>query len=758
MRLFIKRIFLLCAITVKASQLIVDRVPIVNSVVTPSPAAAPDLVRLITVYLPKAAFQDPEKRFPVIYYLPGLGGNNTTFTVGNKAIMDDLIDSGQALEMIIVHVDPSVANGIDTDGKRRYQGTWYVNSLLNGNFEDFMVNDLIPFVDAHYPTIPSAAFRGIVGQSMGGFGSMYHGIKYPNLYCAFGQASGTTFFVLADDTVSFAPDQPAPGKEMFVLNSLLIPGIPTSGPNAGKITPDNDALAFSVFSYAGAFSPNLNNPPYFVDLPFEVDVNGYPIFVDGPFFTHDVTTGQQINTGKSLVPRPDVIALWMANDPIYYIPTQKPLLEDSWVYHDGGNSELINAVGARFFAQTMSQAGLFSEYILYSGGQGGHTDCLTTPFCSRHRTMFQLMSARFAKSLYPPLQKSVLKGTWSIILKDNSSFVLNDGSQLAVESDAILDTNVSVTLNNEAQLLIGSDTDNANAVFQIGNAIHKFDLLSTDYNQPLSINCAFVLNDNASFVLSKKSVWGIGAGVVTRATDNRNYSVIESLSELSNFNFIVNSGLLSATSITPNGLNLGSLVLIGNVENATMIINSASGRVQGGSALMYCADNLARHPVIINQVGDQSAGGIRNAQDTRQGLLDYFLQQPISSQLAYSNLIKTGIFTSKDQLSANISVVTPFQLINVSSDDFYQFLVLNQTDEYDQQEVTSKFATVSVVDDQIVLTYIVDNGFIVRVPQDLIPISHNRISELKAVAKTNGTVLIQLALINGNRVLVGVDF
>lgn len=758
MKLFIKTILLLWVIIIKTSQLIVDRVPIVNSVVTPSPAAAPDLVRLITVYLPKAAFQNPEKRFPVIYYLPGLGGTNTTFTLGNKAIMDDLIDSGQALEMIIVHVDPSVVNGIDTDGKRRYQGTWYVNSALNGNFEDFMVNDLIPFVDAHYPTLSSSAFRGIVGQSMGGFGSMYHGIKYPNLYCGFGQASGTTFFVLADDTASFAPDQPDPGKEMFVLNSLLIPGIPTSGPNAGKITPDNDALAFSVFSYAAAFSPNLNNPPYFVDLPFEVDANGFPIFVNGSFFTHDVTTGQQINTGKSLVPRPDVIALWKANDPIYYIPTQKPLLQNSWVYHDGGNSELINAVGAHFFAQTMAEAGLFSEYILYSGGQGGHTDCLTTSFCSRHRTMFQLMSARFAKSLYPSLQKSVLKGTWSIILKNNSTFVLNDGSQLAVESDEVLDTNVSITLDDQAQFLIGSDVDDTDAVFQIGNAIHKFDLLSTDYNQPLSINCSFILNDNASFVVSKKSIWGIGAGVVTRAIDNRNYSVIESLSELSNFNFIINSGLLSAKSITPNGVNLGSLVLIGDMDNATMTVDNVNAQVQGGSALLYCSDNLARHSVIINQVGDQSAGGIRNAQDTRQGLLDYFLQQPISSQLAYSNFVKTGIFTSKDQLSANISVLNPFQLINGSSSDLYEFLALNQADEYDQQEITSKFATVSIIDDQIVLTYIIDNGAIVRVPESLIPISLDRIIELRTLAQTNSTVLIQLAFINGNRVLIGVDF
>lgn len=755
MRLFIKIIFLFYLPLCYTSQLLVDRVPIVNSQALPSPAAAPDPERLITVYMPKAAFENPERRFPVIYYLPGLGGDNTSFTIGNKAIMDDLISSGQALEMIVVTVDPSLVNGIDTDGKRRYQGTWYVNSDLNGNFEDFMVLDLIPFVDAHYPTMASAQFRGVVGQSMGGFGSMYHGIKYPNLYSAFGQASGTPFFIIADDTATFAPDQPEPGKTMFVLNSLLIPGIPVTGPNAGKITPDNDPLAFSVFSYSGAFSPNVNNPPYYVDLPFEVDVNGFPVFVTGSFFTHDVTTGAQINTGKSLVPRNDVIALWKAHDPIYFLPAQQSLLANSWVYHDGGNSELINAVGAHFFSQTMAQSGLFSEYILYSGGQGGHTDCLTTPSCARNRTMFQLLSARFATSLYPLLQKSGLTGNWTIILQDNTQFILENGSQLAIESDATTGTNVSLELNDQAQFLIG--TSDADAVFQIGNPVRKFDLLSIGYVPALPITCSIVINNNALFGVSTKSIWGIGAGVVTRATDNLNYSVVETLSDLSNFTVTINSGVLSGESISANGPNEGSLTLIGNFETASIVVNSLTGQIKGGSALIRCADCLARHPVIINQVGDQSAGGIRNAKDTDQGVLDYFLQQPISSQLAYSNIIQTGIFTNLNQLSADITKPNPYQLINGSPDDLYQFFVLNQQDEYDQETVTSKFATVSFVDNQVVLTY-VDNGLIIRVPQDLIPVSSDEIFKLQNIAKTNGTVLIQVERINGNRVLVGVDF
>src|SRR5439155_7356018 len=145
--------------------------------------------------------------------LPGLGGDNNAFVIGNKAILDDLIADHQIITPILVTVDPSVVDGIDADGRHRYEGTWYVNSALNGNFEDFFIYDLIPYVDAHYPTLAYPQFRGAVGQSMGGYGSLYLGIIHPELFCAYGSASGTPFWIISNDAQLVAPDQPSPGKE-----------------------------------------------------------------------------------------------------------------------------------------------------------------------------------------------------------------------------------------------------------------------------------------------------------------------------------------------------------------------------------------------------------------------------------------------------------------------------------------------------------------------------------------------------------------
>jgi hypothetical protein len=135
-------ILTLCTITLlapplytHASMLITDEVPIINSNALRSPLAPPDPappIRFVTLYIPQAVFDNPTERFPVVYYLPGLGGDNISFTAANQQILDNLIAARQIMPFIVVHVDPSLVNGIDPeDGKRRYQGTWYINSELN---------------------------------------------------------------------------------------------------------------------------------------------------------------------------------------------------------------------------------------------------------------------------------------------------------------------------------------------------------------------------------------------------------------------------------------------------------------------------------------------------------------------------------------------------------------------------------------------------------------------------------------------------
>jgi S-formylglutathione hydrolase FrmB len=68
---------------------------------------------------------------------------------------------------------------------------WYVNSAADpgARYEDFVVKDLIEFVDSHYRTDASREGRAVAGVSMGAWGAMLLGLKYPQLFAAIGAMS-----------------------------------------------------------------------------------------------------------------------------------------------------------------------------------------------------------------------------------------------------------------------------------------------------------------------------------------------------------------------------------------------------------------------------------------------------------------------------------------------------------------------------------------------------------------------------------------
>lgn len=70
---------------------------------------------------------------------------------------------------------------------------FYTNSYTDPNlaWEDFLILDLIPYVDSHYRTIASREGRAVGGLSMGGYGAFKFGLKYPRLFTAAASLSGS---------------------------------------------------------------------------------------------------------------------------------------------------------------------------------------------------------------------------------------------------------------------------------------------------------------------------------------------------------------------------------------------------------------------------------------------------------------------------------------------------------------------------------------------------------------------------------------
>ncbi|GLS06269.1 esterase [Chitiniphilus shinanonensis] len=128
----------------------------------------------ITVYLPPGYAKDTAKRYPVVYFLPGYGDSQLGYGMALADAMEALLAEGKTQEMIAVSLE----------GNYRYGGSFYVNSPVSGNWQDFVTKDVVGYVDKHYRTIPRAYARGLGGHSMGGFGVLHLGLNTSGVFGA----------------------------------------------------------------------------------------------------------------------------------------------------------------------------------------------------------------------------------------------------------------------------------------------------------------------------------------------------------------------------------------------------------------------------------------------------------------------------------------------------------------------------------------------------------------------------------------------
>lgn len=105
------------------------------------------------------------ERYPAIFLLHGYSGNYT-----NWVKLTELVRYAKQYNYIFIM--PDAKNG------------WYTNSSIsqNANYEDYVIKDVIPFVDQKYRTIQSKFQRAVVGLSMGGYGAAKFGVKYPGMF------------------------------------------------------------------------------------------------------------------------------------------------------------------------------------------------------------------------------------------------------------------------------------------------------------------------------------------------------------------------------------------------------------------------------------------------------------------------------------------------------------------------------------------------------------------------------------------------
>ncbi|HEY1677813.1 MAG TPA: alpha/beta hydrolase family protein [Candidatus Sulfotelmatobacter sp.] len=128
------------------------------------------------VYLPNGydagVQQKPPRRYPVLYFLHGLGDNEQTlFNSGGWTMLDDLRNHREMGDFLIVA----------PEGRRSF----YVNSADGTvRYSDFFLQEFIPAIEAKYRIKSGVASRAITGISMGGYGALHFAFGHPELFSA----------------------------------------------------------------------------------------------------------------------------------------------------------------------------------------------------------------------------------------------------------------------------------------------------------------------------------------------------------------------------------------------------------------------------------------------------------------------------------------------------------------------------------------------------------------------------------------------
>ncbi|MGA9473606.1 MAG: alpha/beta hydrolase family protein [Terriglobales bacterium] len=141
------------------------------------------------------------RRYPVLYFLHGLGDNEQTlFKGGGWDLIEDLRQKTQISDFLVVA----------PEGKRSF----YINSADGRvRYSDFFIREFIPYIESHYSIRRERSARAISGVSMGGYGALRFAFAYPEL---FSSVSAQSAALIAE-----SPRQTAASPMPTQLNGLL---------------------------------------------------------------------------------------------------------------------------------------------------------------------------------------------------------------------------------------------------------------------------------------------------------------------------------------------------------------------------------------------------------------------------------------------------------------------------------------------------------------------------------------------------------
>jgi Putative esterase len=284
--------------------------------------------RDIIIYTPPNYSTSLSSGHPAIFLLPSFGNDNYSSITCNPfsppihVRLEKLIADQKCGEMIIVMINCF----------NRLGGSQYINSVAVGRYQDYIIDEIIPFIDLNY----NISKRAILGKSSGGFGALSLGMRNPGIFNAVAAHSFDSAFeycYLPDFPIAIDVLRKYKGAKRWLIDFW----------NKTSNHDKKDFTTLSIISMAAHYSPNLNNPDLYLDLPFDIE--------SGEF-------------------KENIWKLWREFDPINKVSDFSDNLKKmELLYFDCGiNDEFNLIIGSRIFSKRCKDLGINHEYMEFEGG------------------------------------------------------------------------------------------------------------------------------------------------------------------------------------------------------------------------------------------------------------------------------------------------------------------------------------------------------------------------------------------------------
>jgi enterochelin esterase-like enzyme len=254
--------------------------------------------------------------------------NRDTFEPNVFERLDRLFAGGSVPPAVVVFADAWTSLG----------GAQFINSTGVGRYSDYLCDELVPFIEAHYPVRRDPGGRGVAGHSSGGYGATVNAMLRPDVFGGFSSRAGDALF-----EVSLQPEFPTAAKLLRDDFAGSVERFTKAFAARERFDYRRFGLVLTLYAAAASYSPDDDGQP---QLPFDP------------------------RTGRTLT---EVFDRWLAWDPVRLAADHAAGLRAmKWIHLEAGRGDEVNLdLANQALSDELDRLGVGHSFELFDGGHGG---------------------------------------------------------------------------------------------------------------------------------------------------------------------------------------------------------------------------------------------------------------------------------------------------------------------------------------------------------------------------------------------------